>query len=164
MYSIPAYGLLNGKLTWNFDTHNSKHTMKLSLWGKNILNKDYLQHTIGMGAAPYIPNETVPFQTGYYYASQAYGAKSMIGGQVQLRVLGNPSPAPKRAGRKVRAFFFTPGKAGGEATSRRSAAGAGLQRDGVALHVAFKPFGDLPLIQPELCEVVPVLAEAPLGV
>jgi len=88
-YSIPAYGLLDGKLSWNFDTHNSKKTMRLSVWGKNILNKDYAQHIIGGGAAPYIsvPNSTpggpnVP-ASGYTYAATAWAPKAMFGVQFQ---------------------------------------------------------------------------------
>ena len=61
--------------------HQQQETLKVSIWGKNILNKDYVEHTIGMGAAPYIPNPGVPFQTGYYYASTAWGAKAMFGAQ-----------------------------------------------------------------------------------
>jgi iron complex outermembrane recepter protein len=80
-YSVDAYGLMNGKLTWNFDTHNSKKSMKVSLWGKNILNKDYLEHIIGGGAAPFVPNANSPVQTGYYYSSQAWAPKAMFGAE-----------------------------------------------------------------------------------
>ncbi len=88
-YSIPAYGVLDGKLTWNFDTHNSKHTMRLSVWCKNCANRQYAEHTIGQGAAPYIPipSTTNPAVeqpvTGYYYAATAWAPKAMIGAQFQ---------------------------------------------------------------------------------
>ncbi len=87
-YSIPAYGVLDGKLTWNFDTHGSKHTMRLSVWCKNCANRQYAEHTIGQGAAPFVPvvnpntGGEVPV-TGYYYSATAWAPKAMVGAQFQ---------------------------------------------------------------------------------
>jgi iron complex outermembrane recepter protein len=87
-YSIKPSGFLNGKLTWNFDTH-SKKTLRASIWGKNILNENYVQHTIGQGAAPYIsipgapPGPPVTQKTGYYYAATAWAPKAMFGVQLE---------------------------------------------------------------------------------
>ena len=85
-YSIGAHGVTDGRLTWNFDTHGSKKTMRASLWAKNLFNVNYVQHTIGQGAAPYIPvlgaSGPVP-QTGYYYAATAWAPKAQVGVQLE---------------------------------------------------------------------------------
>jgi iron complex outermembrane recepter protein len=89
-YSIAPYGLLDGRLTWNFDTHSSK-TMRVSLWCKNCFNKDYEEHVIGQGAAPFVPvpNTSYPYVppiipvTGYTYQAQAWAPKFMFGAQFQ---------------------------------------------------------------------------------
>ncbi len=86
-YSIPAFGVLDGRLSWNFDTHSSMKTMRVSLWGKNILNKDYVQHIIGGGAAPYIPvvGAAGPVaQTGYTFAATAWAPKAMVGANLEF--------------------------------------------------------------------------------
>ena len=85
-YSIPAHGVLDGRLTWNFDTKDSKHVMKLSLWCKNCTDKSYLEHTIGQGAAPIVPVPSatggiIP-QTGYLYSAQAWAPVRMFGAQL----------------------------------------------------------------------------------
>jgi iron complex outermembrane receptor protein len=85
-YSIPAHGVTDGRLTWNFDTHGSKKSMRASLWAQNLFNVSYLQHTIGQGAAPYIPvlgNMGPVPQTGYYYAARAYAPKAQVGVQLE---------------------------------------------------------------------------------
>jgi iron complex outermembrane receptor protein len=87
-YSIPSYGIVNGKLSWNFDTH-SKKTMRLSLWAKNLLDKQYQEHVIGQGAAPFIPlysagpPPSVTPQTGYYYQAVAWAPRAMFGAQFE---------------------------------------------------------------------------------
>ena len=81
-YSIPAHSVLDGRLTWNFNTHDAKHTMRLSLWGKNILDKQYAQHVIGEGGAPFIPIAGQPL-TGYTYQAVAWAPKAMYGAQFQ---------------------------------------------------------------------------------
>jgi iron complex outermembrane recepter protein len=84
-YSIPPQGMLDGKLTWNFDA-GAKKSMKLSLWAKNILNADNIAHIIGGGAAPYIsvPSQAGPVPvTGYTYAATAYAPKSQVGVQFE---------------------------------------------------------------------------------
>ncbi len=91
-YSIPAYGLLNGRVTWNFDTHSSKSNLKFSIWAKNLTNKQYQEHIIGQGAAPIVPvpNATtgaeVP-QTGYTYQRDRVGAGAAGRSAVVLRFL-----------------------------------------------------------------------------
>jgi iron complex outermembrane recepter protein len=85
-YSIGAFGVVDGKLTWNFDTHGGKKSMRASLWAKNLFNANYLQHTIGGGAAPYIPvlgaAGPIP-QTGYYYAASAWAPKAQVGVELE---------------------------------------------------------------------------------
>jgi iron complex outermembrane receptor protein len=81
-YSIPAHGLLDGRFTWNFDMHGNKKTLRLSLWGKNLTNKQYQEHVIGEGAAPFVALPGQP-QTGYTYQATAWGAKTQIGAQLQ---------------------------------------------------------------------------------
>jgi iron complex outermembrane receptor protein len=87
-YSIPSYGIVNGKLSWNFDTH-SKKTMRLSLWAKNLLDKQYQEHVIGQGAAPFIPvpSSSPPYgpipQSGYTYQAVAWAPRAMFGAQFE---------------------------------------------------------------------------------
>ncbi len=81
-YSIPAYGLLNGKLTWNFNTHDSKKTMRLSVWGQNILDKSYQEHVIGQGGAPLVNLPGVA-QTGYTYQAVAWAPRAWFGAQFE---------------------------------------------------------------------------------
>jgi iron complex outermembrane receptor protein len=81
-YSIPAYGLMESKLTWNFNTHDSKKTMRFSLWCKNCTNKQYQEHVIGQGAAPFVPLPGVPL-TGYTYQAVAWAPKFQFGAQFQ---------------------------------------------------------------------------------
>jgi iron complex outermembrane receptor protein len=85
-YSIKPHGVGDGRLTWNFDTHGSKKSMRASLWVKNIFNANYVEHTIGQGAAPYINIEGAqgPVQkTGYYYAATAWAPKAQVGVQLE---------------------------------------------------------------------------------
>jgi len=44
----PAYGLLNARVTLSQET-DWAHRIKLSLWGRNILNRKYYQPAIGVG-------------------------------------------------------------------------------------------------------------------
>jgi outer membrane receptor protein involved in Fe transport len=81
-YSIAPYGVLDGKLSWNFNLPNSKKTMRFSVWGKNILDKQYPLHVIGQGAAPFIPLPGQPV-TGYTYQAVAWAPKSMFGAQFE---------------------------------------------------------------------------------
>jgi iron complex outermembrane receptor protein len=87
-YSIPAYGLLNGRLIWNFDTHSSKTNLKFSIWVKNLTNKQYQEHTIGQGAAPIVsvPSSANPLvgvpQTGYTYNATAWAPERQVGAQL----------------------------------------------------------------------------------
>ena len=85
-YSIKASGVADGKLTWNFDTHGSNKSLRASLWAKNLFNANYVQHTIGQGAAPYIAVQgatgPVP-QTGYTYAATAWAPKAQVGVQLE---------------------------------------------------------------------------------
>jgi outer membrane receptor protein involved in Fe transport len=62
--------------------HGNKKTLRLSLWGKNLTNKQYQEHVIGEGAAPFVALPGQP-QTGYTYQATAWGAKTQIGAQLQ---------------------------------------------------------------------------------
>jgi iron complex outermembrane recepter protein len=46
--TIPAYGLVNGRITLSQETDWSHH-VKFSLWGRNILNRKYYQAATGVG-------------------------------------------------------------------------------------------------------------------
>jgi len=45
----PAYGLLNGRVTLSQET-DWAHRIKFSVWGRNLLNREYYQPAIGAGA------------------------------------------------------------------------------------------------------------------
>jgi iron complex outermembrane receptor protein len=93
-YSISPYGVLSGRLTWNFHLSTSKRTASLSLWGKNITNEKYPEHVVGEG--PIIPlcTATAPgsgvcapssqmIAAGYTYQAVAWAPKAVFG--VQFR-------------------------------------------------------------------------------
>jgi iron complex outermembrane receptor protein len=44
----PAYGLLNGRITLTQETDWAHH-VKISIWGRNILNRKYYQPAVGVG-------------------------------------------------------------------------------------------------------------------
>jgi len=96
-YSIGPYGIMNGKLSWNFNVQNNK-TLRVSLWAKNILDKQYPVHVIGQGAV--IPTCTpngsgqtglagcytgaaISPVAGYTYQAIAWAAEPMYGAQIQ---------------------------------------------------------------------------------
>jgi len=85
-YSIDSYGVLDGRLTWNFHLADSKKTMRFSIWAKNMTNEKYPLHVIGQGAAPIVPLQTaagpIP-QTGYTYQAVAWAARPIYGAQFQ---------------------------------------------------------------------------------
>jgi iron complex outermembrane recepter protein len=99
-YSIAPYGVMNGKLTWNFDTHDSKKTMRVSLWAKNMLDKQYPAHVIGQGpiipvctrggpgtgisaCLPVADGGTIDPVAGYTFQSTAWAPHPMYGVQFQ---------------------------------------------------------------------------------
>jgi iron complex outermembrane receptor protein len=79
-YSVPPYGLLDGRLSWNFNLPGN-NTARISLWGHNITDKRYPTHVIGQGsfiAFPgAVPGTTVP--PGYTYQSIAWAPPPTYG-------------------------------------------------------------------------------------
>jgi iron complex outermembrane receptor protein len=60
-YKVPSYGLLDARLTLALNkTQNGQ--FRFSVWGKNILDKEYPQQVIGMGG----PIATPTAAAGYY--------------------------------------------------------------------------------------------------
>ena len=56
-YQQPSYGVFNGRLTMDLDLPRGDQ-LRLSLWGKNIFNKKYPVHVLGLGtpvATPEVP-------------------------------------------------------------------------------------------------------------
>lgn len=56
-YQVPSYGIFNARLTWSFELPRGENA-KVSLWGKNIFNKEYPVQVIGLGngiATPGVP-------------------------------------------------------------------------------------------------------------
>jgi iron complex outermembrane recepter protein len=79
-YSVPPYGLLDARLSWNFNLPG-KNTARISLWGHNITDKHYPQHVIGQGPFITFPG-TVPGTTvgpGYTYQSIAWAPPPTYG-------------------------------------------------------------------------------------
>jgi len=93
-YSISPYGLLDGKLSWNFNMPG-KQTMRISLWAKNVLDKQYPEHVIGQGSILPLCTATAPGSgvcapgsimtppVGYTYQAIAYGPHPLYGVQFQ---------------------------------------------------------------------------------
>ena len=48
LYSIPGYGLLDARLSYNADLENKKR-FRVSAWIQNLADKKYAQHVIGQG-------------------------------------------------------------------------------------------------------------------
>lgn len=48
-FAVPSYGVLNARLTWAFQLPRGDHA-SVSLWGKNIANKQYPAQVIGFGS------------------------------------------------------------------------------------------------------------------
>jgi iron complex outermembrane recepter protein len=80
-YSISPYGVLDGRLTWNFTVPENK-SLRLSLWGKNITNEKYPLSVIGLGSSVLVPTPGTPM-TGYTYQAVAWAPKAMVGVQIQ---------------------------------------------------------------------------------
>jgi len=83
-YSIPGHGVLDGKLRWNFNLADSKKTMNVSVWGKNLTDKTYQAHVIGQG--PIIPVLTAQGPepvAGYTYQAIAWAPQLMWGVEFQ---------------------------------------------------------------------------------
>ncbi len=80
-YSIAPYGILDGRLTWNFNLKDSR-TLRFSLWGKNVTNEKYPASVLGLGAAVLVPIPGTPL-TGYTYQTVAWAPKASFGAQIQ---------------------------------------------------------------------------------
>jgi iron complex outermembrane receptor protein len=78
--SVPPYGVLDARLTWNLELANQK-SARISLWGLNVTNERYPAHVIGGGNIVPFPGQ-VPGTTvgpGYYYQSIAWAEKPRYG-------------------------------------------------------------------------------------
>lgn len=47
-YEVPAYGLLNGRITLSMDLPRGDHA-SIALWSKNLTDRKYKSHVIGLG-------------------------------------------------------------------------------------------------------------------
>jgi iron complex outermembrane recepter protein len=75
LYAIPSHGTLDARLTYSTDLPNNKR-LKVSLWGKNVTDRHYLQHVIGQGAFLPVPGTPNP---GYTYQSLAWAPPPLWG-------------------------------------------------------------------------------------
>jgi iron complex outermembrane receptor protein len=79
-YSVEPYGVLDARLTWNFNLASSK-SARISLWGHNITNQRYFADVIGQGPIIPLPG-LVPGTTvgpGYTYQSIAWASPPTYG-------------------------------------------------------------------------------------
>jgi iron complex outermembrane receptor protein len=79
--TMPAFGLLNGRITMAEDTDWSHH-VKLSLWGKNILNRKYFQIAggVGSGASAFTaPSSGAATPSGYTSTAGAWSEPATFG-------------------------------------------------------------------------------------
>jgi len=60
--SIPSYGTLDARVTLDFDLPRGDRA-SISIWGKNVTNKNYYQSEVGIGAGP-VPIQSVDPETG----------------------------------------------------------------------------------------------------
>ena len=87
-YSIPAYGLLNGRVTWNVDTHSSKSNSE-------VLDLGEEPHQQAVPGAHHRPGRARPScrfrtarpvrrspQTGYTYNATAWAPERQVGAQL----------------------------------------------------------------------------------
>jgi len=93
-YSIAPYGVLDGRLTWNFKLANSTRAASVSLWGRNITNEKYPEDVVGQGAIIPLCTATSAGSgvcapgsrvtpAGYTYQAVAWAPKAMFG--IQFR-------------------------------------------------------------------------------
>ena len=80
-YQVPAFGLLDGRITLAMDLPRGDHA-KVSLWGKNLGNKKYPQQVIGNGNGIATPNSTDPTQVvpaGYFSSATIWAEPPSYG-------------------------------------------------------------------------------------
>jgi len=73
-YEVPSYWLLDARLTMSLDLPK-QDKVKVSLWGRNILNKDYPQQVIGLGNAI----DTPAASAGYYSQAKIWAEPASYG-------------------------------------------------------------------------------------
>jgi len=79
-YLVPAYGLFDGRITMALDLPKNDK-VKISIWGKNLLNKDYPQQVIGLGnsISTQDPNTGVVTQAGYVSQAKIWAEPASYG-------------------------------------------------------------------------------------
>jgi iron complex outermembrane recepter protein len=80
----PAYGLLNGRITLSQETDWS-HRLKVSVWGRNLLNRRYYQPAVGVGAGltSFDTSGAAPTPSGYQSRAGAWSEPLTYGVNVK---------------------------------------------------------------------------------
>ena len=73
-YERPSYGLLNGRITLSLDLPRGDHAT-IALWGKNLTDKKYESHVIGLG----------DMYNGYTSQAYTYGEPRSAGIDISYR-------------------------------------------------------------------------------
>jgi iron complex outermembrane receptor protein len=75
---LPSYGILNGRLTLAVDLPRGDN-VKISLWGKNLADKEYLIQANGMGSAIPVVNQVNQVIDAYVQSSQIWAEPASYG-------------------------------------------------------------------------------------
>lgn len=80
LYSRPAFGLLDGRLSWRMEFADESRA-RIDLWGKNLTDKEWPTHRIGLGVpvAAQDPFTGVVTQPGYVASATAWAERRTYG-------------------------------------------------------------------------------------
>jgi len=80
LYSRPDFGLLDGRLSWKMEFANESRA-RVDLWGKNLTDKKWPTHIIGLGVpvAAQDPFTGVVTQPGYVASATAWAERRTYG-------------------------------------------------------------------------------------
>ena len=80
LYSRPDFGLLDGRLSWKMEFANESRA-RVDLWGKNLTDKKWPTHLIGLGVpvAAQDPFTGVVTQPGYVASATAWAERRTYG-------------------------------------------------------------------------------------
>lgn len=80
LYSTPAYGVWNGRITTAFELAQGSE-VKVSLWGKNITDKEYPMHATAFGNLIATPGS----EAGYYSRAVPWSEPATYGIDIQFQ-------------------------------------------------------------------------------
>lgn len=80
-YQQEAFGLLNARLTLDMQLANS-HSLQFALWGRNIANKEYRLHVIGLDGGGAANTAPAPGNRGYNSHAAAWAEPPTYGADV----------------------------------------------------------------------------------